>query len=102
MVNVVISAGISCEEALTRQSLIASAIGNVLQLDNVLYTILLLHHNFTTGLQNLTNVRGGMLQPPLSNLTSEVSSELGVTLLFRAMLIYLAEGENQYFHHDFV
>ncbi|KAL5270992.1 hypothetical protein ACHWQZ_G001591 [Mnemiopsis leidyi] len=73
-------AGLSQEDTLTRQALIVSALG----------------------LQNVTNARGGVLHPPFNSLSSDEVAELGVVILFRAMLRYLSAGEKQWFKHELV
>lgn len=70
--------GMSTEESLTREALIISALG----------------------ISNVTNVKGGTLYPPTNAWSSAVCSEVGVVLLFRAMLVYLAQGERQYHRND--
>lgn len=72
--------GLCHEEALTRQALLVSALG----------------------LHNVTNVRGGVLHGPYSSWARDQVSELGVVLLFRAMLVYLSDGEKAWQKHELV
>lgn len=72
--------GLTQEETLTRQALIVTSLG----------------------LHNVTNARGGVLYPPYNLLSGDEGSELGVVMLFRAMLRYLSAGEKQWFKHELV
>ena len=57
---------------------------------------------FPSGLHNVTNVRGGVLHGPYSSWARDQVSELGVVLLFRAMLVYLSDGEKAWQKHELV